>query len=142
MPLTPPAQDLAQIVGTDDARKIYDKVALLRAAPPPASPRFAPYHAGSDATDEPYERRSGEAYAERPVKREEDEGGVEADAEAEANEVYILALATALQRAPDAEPCRVEVRVRQALKQLGMCLETCRAYFLLSQRGKDSGRLD
>ena len=37
-----------------------------------------------------------------------------------------------MQRAPDAEPCRVEARVRQVLRQLGMCLETCRTYFVQS----------
>ena len=56
------------------------------------------------------------------------------DPEQAPNEVYILALATALQRAPDAEPCRVEVRVRQVLRQLGMCLESCRTYFIQSHR--------
>ncbi|GJE95293.1 hypothetical protein PsYK624_114760 [Phanerochaete sordida] len=58
----------------------------------------------------------------------------DADAEPEAfsapNEVYILALSAALQRAADAQPGLVECRVRQVLRRLGLCLETCTPFFL------------
>ena len=94
-------QDLAQIVGTDDARTIYDKLATLQNRP---------------------------LLDKAPMRPRDDEE----DPEQAPNEVYILALATALQRAPDSEPRRVEVRVRQVLRQLGMCLETCRTYFIQS----------
>ena len=50
------------------------------------------------------------------------------------NEVYILALATALQRAQHSEPSGVEWRVRKVLQQLGMCLESCQTYFIHSRR--------
>lgn len=96
-------QDLAQIVGTDDARTIYDKLAELQS----------------------------QSLAEKTLIRPRDD---QEELEQAPNEVYILALATALQRAPDAEPCRVEVRVRQVLRQLGMCLESCRTYFIQSHR--------
>ena len=50
------------------------------------------------------------------------------------NEVYILALATALQRAQHSEPSGVEWRVRKGLQQLGMCLASCPTYFIHSRR--------
>jgi hypothetical protein len=49
------------------------------------------------------------------------------------NEIYILALSTALQRAQHSEPSGVEARVRQVLQQLGLCLEACQTYFIPSR---------
>ena len=58
------------------------------------------------------------------------EGEPDAELHQAPNELYILALSAALQRASDAQPSYVEYRLRQVLRRLGMCLEACQSYFI------------